>query len=344
MKQLTQKQKGGLLLLAIAAILLALVLLVALPKGAGKEGEHSSRVVQEVPDGEAVAPPQEKSDGYRRSQSTINDYWDSLAGEEGKSEEPAVEDVMSGSSPSAPRPKVETVEDLFGFANEETPPATKAKKPAGGSQSKPASAGTQKPAKTESGTEVPEEPKPLVKRSDAISSLDEDVMGDLGNGFSSLDMSGSYIKSDEGHPYKCMFTRTEKVRSGQRISVRLLEDLIISGTLIPQNTHLSAVCTINNRMEVLISSIDFHGKILSFKLEGYDTDGGKGIYCSDLSEGKKRATEQGISTVSSSLSSRLGRVANDAATVGASIVRSKTGEVSVEIPAGYVFYVIESKE
>ena len=40
MKQLTQKQKGGLLLLAIAAILLALVLLVALPKGAGKEGVH----------------------------------------------------------------------------------------------------------------------------------------------------------------------------------------------------------------------------------------------------------------------------------------------------------------
>ena len=343
MKQLTQKQKGALLLAGVAAILLILILTLAAPQnGDGKE-EQRPAVMQEIPDGESVPSPRDKSDGYRRSESTIGDYWDSL--EEGGGSRPDGEDIRDDVHPAADsRPKGATVEELFGFANEEPAPAPKVKKPSGGSTAKPSSASTQKPAKTESEAPVPEVPKPLVKRSDAISSLDEDVSGDLGNGFSSLDAGSTYITSDEGHPYKCMFTRSEKVRSGQRISVRLLEDLIISGTLIPQNTHLSAVCTITNRMEILISSIDFHGKILTFKLEGYDTDGGKGIYCSDLSEGKRRATEQGISTLSSTLSSRLGRVANDAANVGASIVRSKTGEVTVEIPAGYVFYVIESKE
>lgn len=341
MIQITQKQKGALLLLGIAGILLVLILTLVLPNSGAEEPEQKASVTQPIPDGESIPSPQDKSDGYRRSEANINDYWDSL--DDSTVQGDSQDEEMPSPRPDG-RPKVETVDDLFGFAKEEPAPTPKAKKPAGGSPSKPTSGSTQKPAKTEPDAVAPEEPKPLVKRSDAISSLDEDVMGDLGNGFSSLDAGSTYISSDEGHPYKCMFTRSEKVHSGQRISVRLLEDLVIDGTLIPQNTHLSAVCSINNRMEILITSIDFHGKILKFKLEGYDTDGGKGIYCSDLSEGKRRATEQGISTVSTSLSSRLGRVANDAANVGASIIRSKTGEVTVEIPAGYVFYVIESKD
>ena len=83
------------------------------------------------------------------------------------------------------------------------------------------------------------------------------------------------------------------------------------------------------------------GRILSFHFEAYDTDGGKGIYCSDLSDAAKKASDQGLSTISSTLSSRLGRVARDAATVGASIIRNKAGEVTVSVPAGYTFYIIE---
>ena len=260
MIQITQKQKGALLLLGIAGILLVLILTLVLPNSGAEEPEQKASVTQPIPDGESIPSPQDKSDGYRRSEANINDYWDSLDDSTVQGDSP--DEEMPSPRPDG-RPKVETVDDLFGFAKEEPAPTPKAKKPAGGSPAKTTSGSTQKPAKTEPDAVAPEETKPLVKRSDAISSLDEDVMGDLGNGFSSLDAGSTYISSDEGHPYKCMFTRSEKVHSGQRISVRLLEDLVIDGTLIPQNTHLSAVCSINNRMEILITSIDFHGKFSS---------------------------------------------------------------------------------
>ena len=58
---------------------------------------------------------------------------------------------------------------------------------------------------------------------------------------------------------------------------------------------------------------------------------------------EEKAADQGLSTISSALSSRLGKVARDAAAVGASIVRSRSGEVTVTVPAGYTFYIIEEK-
>ena len=94
-------------------------------------------------------------------------------------------------------------------------------------------------------------------------------------------------------------------------------------------------------MGVSITSLDVGGRILTFHFEAFDTDGGQGIYCSDLSQPRKDAAEQGLSTVGGLLNSRLGRVARDAASVGASIVRNKAGEATVSVPAGYTFYIIQ---
>ena len=140
-----------------------------------------------------------------------------------------------------------------------------------------------------------------------------------------------------------MFTRDEKVKTGQRITLRLLEDLVISGVHIPRNTHLQGVVSVTERLEIRVTALDVGGRILSFHFEAYDTDGGKGIYCSDLSQAGKSAVEQGIATVSSTLNSGLGRIARDAASVGASIIRNKAGEATVSVPAGYTFYLLEVK-
>jgi hypothetical protein len=50
-----------------------------------------------------------------------------------------------------------------------------------------------------------------------------------------------------------------------------------------------------------------------------------------------------VATASTTLNSRLGRVARDAASVGASIVRNKAGEATVSVPAGYTFYIMEER-
>ena len=238
------------------------------------------------------------------------------------------------------------VDDIFGdYRNAPAPePAHKQSRGSGkGQRSSPAKESTAQtePAGQAAATEEAPKPRAQVKRSGAVSSLDEDVSGDLGNGFSTLDGTDRWVGGEAGKPYRCMFTRDEKVKSGQRITVRLLEDLVIGTTHVPRNTHLQGLVNISDRMEVSITSLDMGGKILTFHFEAFDTDGGKGIYCSDLSKTKKEVTEQGLATVTSTLNSRLGRVARDAASVGASIVRNKAGEATVTVPAGYTFYIIE---
>ncbi len=300
-------------------------------------------ILQQVPQAEQVKNPDNKRDGYRESRN-INDYFDSL-------EEQKSDDIGDGGGGGAYRePKQISVEDLFEQSEQPQKPARKdpapkkaAKSPKAPVKHAPAPE-VKEEEKHEAQQESPPAQKPLVKRSGAVSSLDEDVASDLGNGFSTLDGTNAWLSNEDSKPYRCMFTRSEKVRSGQRITLRLLEDLIIGNTHIPRNTHLQGVCTISDRMEISLTSLDMGGRILSFHFEAYDTDGMKGIYCSDLSQDTQTVTDRGIAAASSSLNSRLGRTAREVASVGASIVRNKTGEISVSIPSGYTFYIMETRK
>lgn len=345
MKALDKRQKRLLMGILGAVALIAVILLIPLlaPDGDERGEQH----VGVIPEADLDEDEDSKTDSYRKGGS-INDYWDSLEGESGDLDAPESPARDSGgvSARDGRRPPAVVVDDLFGDyqgqrtepgKGESRPKSPKPKAQAGKASSVPVA--DEKPA-----PEPPaEEPRrvPIAKRSGAVSSLDEDVATDLGNGFSTLDGTDQWVGSEVGKPYRCMFTRDEKVGNGERITVRLLEDLVVGGVHIPRNTHLQGVVTISERLEVSITSLDVGGRILSFRFEAYDTDGGKGIYCSDLGKVRKEATDQGLSTVSSSLNSRLGKVARDVASVGASIIRSKSGETTVKVPAGYTFYIIE---
>ncbi|MBP3257644.1 MAG: conjugative transposon protein TraM [Bacteroidales bacterium] len=357
MKTLDKRQKK--LLAGILGVLALIAVLLLLPLLAPADDPSGESLVAVIPEADLPGGEDSKLGSYRKG--GIGDYWDSLLeGEDGLGStgmEPQGRD--GGASRGRTRPEAMDVSDLFGDVKEappsETPPPKKsgsgARKPSGGkgqAAAAPAahSALPAKPAEPVPAQESPEkEPpqRPQVKRSGAVSSLDEDVASDLGNGFSTLDGTDRWVGAESGKPYRCMFTRDEKVKSGQRITLRLLEDLVVSGVHIPRNTHLQGVVNVTDRMEIRVTALDIGGRILSFHFEAFDTDGGKGIYCSDLSQSGKTALEQGIATVSSTLSSGLGRVARDAASVGASIVRNKAGEATVTIPAGYTFYIIEQK-
>ena len=350
MKALDKRQRNLLLGLLGALALLAILLLV--PRLAAERETPEASLVGTIPEADLEEGEDTKTGSYRRG-GTISDYWDSL--EEGMDRQerespPAGQDGAPGKDR---RPPSVGVDDLFGDCRE-TPTAESARTPQRRSAPRASSGGGaaagkgQPPQKAEPSRETPEEepsgqdaPRQQVKRSGAVSSLDEDVSSDLGNGFSTLDGTDRWVGAESGKPYRCMFTRDEKVKSGQRITLRLLEDLVIGGVHIPRNTHLQGLVTVSDRMEIRVSSLDIGGRILSFHFEAYDTDGGKGIYCSDLSQTGKRVVEQGIATVSSTLGSGLGRVARDAASVGASIVRNKSGEATVTVPAGYTFYILE---
>ena len=354
MKPLDKRQRK--LLLGILAAVAFIAILLLLPLLAAQDGPPEESLVAVIPEADLDEGDESKIGSYRKG--GIGAYWDSLQeGEDPHASSKAPTDKDGRASRERERPDALDVSDLFGDYKEPAKAEVQAppKKSGGGARKSSGGAPKASPASTPPESAQPSEPPPpqeperaetprsQVKRSGAVSSLDEDVTSDLGNGFSTLDGTDRWVGSESGKPYRCMFTRDEKVGSGQRITLRLLEDLVISGVHIPRNTHLQGVVTVSDRMEIRVTSLDIGGRILSFHFEAFDTDGGKGIYCSDLSQTGKTILEQGLATVSSTLNSGLGRVARDAASVGASIVRNKAGEATVSVPAGYTFYIVEQK-
>ena len=191
--------------------------------------------------------------------------------------------------------------------------------------------------------QAPEEtvviPDAVVTRTSVISQSDDG----WGSGISSLGAEPAADTTDE-RPLKCMFSRQEKLKNGQRVAVILLEEIRINGVVIPKNTHLMGTCRLSNRLEVSFESIEVGGRILPLGYEAYDMDGSKGIYCPDVANVGKTARERGSDIARSSLSSRLGRVAQDVVSTGVSIARSSSGEATVTVPSGYGFFIVKKKD
>lgn len=182
-------------------------------------------------------------------------------------------------------------------------------------------------------------PEAVVTRTSIISQSDDG----WGAGISSLGSEPSAPETDD-RPFKCMFSRQEKLKNGQRVAVILLEEIRVNGVIIPKNTHLMGSCRLSSRLEVSFESIEVGGRILPLGYEAYDMDGSKGIYCPDVANVGKTARERGTDIARSSLSSRLGRVAQDVVSTGVSIARSSSGEATVTVPSGYSFFIVKKKD
>ena len=76
----------------------------------------------------------------------------------------------------------------------------------------------------------------------------------------------------------CVHTR-QTVTDGQTVRFRLLEPMLVSGREIPRNTSVVGVAKIQGeRLNVLISSLEYHGNIIPVELAVYDMDGQAGIF------------------------------------------------------------------
>ena len=183
-----------------------------------------------------------------------------------------------------------------------------------------------------------------IRKSTSIHSLDSDTWGTLG-GMSSLDDDDPFVSDDDDHPFKVMFCRNEKIRSGQRVSLRLLEDMVVDNTLLQANTHLQAICTVGERLSITVPSIEINGKIYSLDFVGYDNDGGFGLYCpqTNASRNADNAKRQAGTIASSSLISAVGGVAGRVVSSGASMVLSNRGDATVTITSGYTFFLIRKR-
>ena len=146
-------------------------------------------------------------------------------------------------------------------------------------------------------------------------------------------------------PFKCMFVRGEKLKSGQRVTLRLLEDYVDGGVRIPANTHLSAICKIGDRLELQVRSLEMNGRIVPLALDAFDTDGLQGIYCPETTSARasRQASQDAISTAGTTFGGLVGDLASTVLRTGASIARSATGELSVSVVSGYEFYLVKAE-
>ena len=146
-------------------------------------------------------------------------------------------------------------------------------------------------------------------------------------------------------PFRCMFVRDQKVVDGQRVTVRLLEDYSVDGVFVPANTHLAAMCKVSDRLELSVRSVEINGRILPLQLVAYDIDGMAGIYCPETSASRnsRRASSDAISAANSTFGGLVGDLANTVLRTGATIAKSASGELSVKIVSGYEFYLVKSE-
>ena len=194
--------------------------------------------------------------------------------------------------------------------------------------------------------EKPKEAEPVkLRRTGGVSSL-SDEWGTV-EGIGSLESGDEYVIQDDDKPYKVMFLRDQKVKSGERVTLRLLEDMATDGVLIPRNTHLSAVCEIGDRLRISVTNIEIGGKIYNLDYVAFDNDGAEGLYCPESNAGRKAnqagqsAGQAAISAVTGLVAATAGSMAGNAARIGAEAVRGSGGNVTANISSGYTFYLLK---
>lgn len=145
------------------------------------------------------------------------------------------------------------------------------------------------------------------------------------------------------HTYKCVFSEELKVTDGDRVYIRVLEDIPLGGVVIPRNTRLQGIATIGKRLFITVSSVEMRGRIYPLSYEGYDSDGAKGLYAPDLSNSSSSSVADQASSraISGIGSSSAGRVVSDVLQMGMLVSRSARGTVSVTVPAGYPFFLVK---
>ena len=357
------KKKTLILMIVAAVVLLGLLVVSFIPFGKKEEADES--VTQTINDGVAQEMADSKSDAYRGLIST-DDYFDQLgarmADEEDislVSKEPSSGTVFGEAASNASDSDDARVSRVFG-----EPPTSSSSEPrrssgGGGSSSRPMTQQERLDYDRQraemvrdvltggaSGEDTPDQvggdsmAEPASIDLSSVGSSDG-IISSLDDGFEDVAVQYEGAK----RPFKCMFVRDQKLKSGQRVTLRLLEDYVEGGVRIPANTHLAAICKIGDRLELQVRSLEMNDRIIPLALDAYDTDGLQGIYCPETSasKGAKQAGNDAISTAGTTFGGLVGDLASTIIRTGASIARSASGEVSVSVVSGYEFYLVKSE-
>ena len=355
-----KKLLWGFVALVVVVVGLVVFALVTQFRPSGGEKTERASAEVEIPDGVAQEIADRKSEAFRGKVST-EEYFDGLGHKAGAADE----DIsLVSSAPETPRASSNAAasgsegaaERVFGPAP--SAPVAVPHRSSGGPASRPMSTdekldydrrraemvrdvltgGATEETPDQVGGDAAAEP-PSIDLS-AVGSSDG-IISTLDDDFSDAAVQYEGAK----RPFRCMFVRDQKLKSGQRVTLRLLEDYVDGGVRIPANTHLAAICKLGDRLELSVRSLEMNGHIVPLALDAYDTDGLQGIYCPETSASKnsRQASNDAISAAGTTFGGLVGDLASTVLRTGASIARSASGEVSVSVVSGYEFYLVKSE-
>ena len=364
------KKKILIACIALGVLLVGTMVWFFISENSGKGGNPSeSSVTATLPDGEVQRMTDSKSEAFRGRVST-DDYFDQLGARQADDEDISL--VSSeGDARSAPGMTTIPQESSGEAAVARTfggPPPSSAPAASGPSRRSSGGGGSASRPMTEQERLDYDRRRAEMVRDVLVGGASEETPGQSGSDepapvqtidLSALGSSDGIISSldddyedasvqygdGEKRPFKCMFVRDQKLTSGQRVTLRLLEDYNIDGVRIPANTHLAAICKIGDRLELQVRSLEMNGRIIPLALDAYDTDGLQGIYCPETSSAKnsRTATNDAISTAGTTFGGLVGDIASTVIRTGATIAKSATGEMSVSVVSGYEFYLVKSE-
>ena len=339
----------------VVGLLVVMVIMVFKPS---KPSAPEASVTVVIPDGDAVALEESKSKVYRGS---TESYYKGLSA---KLE--AEEDIsLVSSSPAsgtavaatvAERPEA-AAERVFGTGASASPAPSSAPRRSGAARALSEDERLEYDRKRAemvrdvlAGATADEMPGQVGQDDgrvgqDSPASIDLSAVGSSDGIITTLDDEPSEGVGYGIRPFRCMFVRDQKLKSGQRVTLRLLEDYVDGGVRIPANTHLAAICKLGDRLELSVRSLEMNGRIVPLALDAYDTDGLQGIYCPETSASKnsRQASNDAISAAGTTFGGLVGDLASTVLRTGASIARSASGEVSVSVVSGYEFYLVKSE-
>lgn len=84
---------------------------------------------------------------------------------------------------------------------------------------------------------------------------------------------------------RACIARAQIIRAGSTVQLRLLEDVRIDEVVIPRNTPLYGTASFGgDRLQIVVSSVEYGGRIFDVEAAAYDTDGQRGLNVPDSRE------------------------------------------------------------
>lgn len=156
---------------------------------------------------------------------------------------------------------------------------------------------------------------------------------------------GGEIGVSEKNTIAAVIHDDQMVVDGQTTRLRLTEPLMAGTILIPENTILTGVAKIQGeRLDILISSIEYQGTIIPVEMLTFDSDGQKGIYIPgslEMNAAKEIVANMGNSvgtsfTMTQSAGAQLTSDLSKGAIQGVSVyMQKKIRQVKVTLKSGY---------